>query len=375
MRIGGNSRWAALALCSCLLLGASRGARAEDPVHAKELFQQGTTFFDLGQFDKAIDAWQEGYKAKPDPGFLYNIAQAYRLKGDAPKAIFFYRGYLRNSPKAHNRAEVEQRIAALQKQASEAERPKPPHGEGDTAGGGSQPPPPPPPSFPPPPPLGSAPPPPPTPSPTAPPPVPAPAIDAPAAQPEPTVIATEPPPAPAGPRAVDLAAAAGPEFWASGVAGSVQPSFGLVLTGGYTFNAASSGATHFRLGGVFGYTSLNDQSSTEKFTSLLVDPSVRVRLSGERLFLAADLGIGALLVGGLKTGSALLDRTQTLMLSGGLFGAQGLVEIRPAVGLEFRLRPSVALYAGPALEYSPKRLHFHAAIARFDLLAGVTFRL
>ena len=50
------------------------------------------------------------------PGFLYNIAQAYRRRRTPQKAIFFYKGYLRNSPKAHNRAEVEQKIAALQKQ-------------------------------------------------------------------------------------------------------------------------------------------------------------------------------------------------------------------------------------------------------------------
>src|SRR3954468_19174813 len=104
--------WAALVF----VLTLSAGARAEDPQRAKELFQEGTTYFDLGQFDKAIETWQLGYRAKPDPSFLYNIAQAYRLAGDAPKAIFFYKGFLRNSPKAHNRAEIEQRIAALQKQ-------------------------------------------------------------------------------------------------------------------------------------------------------------------------------------------------------------------------------------------------------------------
>src|SRR5262252_2447538 len=91
-------------------------ARAQDAEKARQLFQQGSKYYDLGQFDKAIEAWQAGYDQKPDPGFLYNIAQAYRQKQDATKAIFFYKGYLRNSPKAHNRAEVEQKIAALQKQ-------------------------------------------------------------------------------------------------------------------------------------------------------------------------------------------------------------------------------------------------------------------
>src|SRR5262245_56095316 len=103
-------------------------ARAQDAEKARQLFQQGSKYYDLGQFDKAIEAWQQGYDQKPDPGFLYNIAQAYRQKQDATKAIFFYKGYLRNSPKAHNRSEVEQKIAALQKQLD--------------AGGSSTPPPP-----------------------------------------------------------------------------------------------------------------------------------------------------------------------------------------------------------------------------------------
>src|SRR6185503_18995915 len=77
---------AAVAL-SLAAVSAPRPARADDAATARELFTQGNTFFDLGQFDKAIDAWQRGYQLKNDPGFLYNIAQAYRTQGDAQKAI------------------------------------------------------------------------------------------------------------------------------------------------------------------------------------------------------------------------------------------------------------------------------------------------
>jgi len=91
-------------LLTALIAGAAP-ARAEDAQKARDLFQQGTTYYDLGQFDKAIESWQAGYREKADPGFLYNIAQAYRVAGDPQKAIFFYKGYLRNSPKAHNRVE------------------------------------------------------------------------------------------------------------------------------------------------------------------------------------------------------------------------------------------------------------------------------
>ncbi|HVV53562.1 MAG TPA: tetratricopeptide repeat protein, partial [Polyangia bacterium] len=97
----------ALAVATALLLGGASAARADeaaDTQKARDLFTQGNTFFDIQQFDKAIDAWQRGYQLHNDPGFLYNIAQAYRTMGDAQKAIFFYKRYLSNSPKAHNRA-------------------------------------------------------------------------------------------------------------------------------------------------------------------------------------------------------------------------------------------------------------------------------
>src|SRR4051812_36799474 len=125
----GIVRTASLSLVVAALIAfaaAPAQAQAQDAEKARQLFQQGSKYYDLGQFDKAIEAWQQGYDQKPDPGFLYNIAQAYRQKQDAPKAIFFYKGYLRNSPKAHNRAEVEQKIAALQKQGGETGGTPPP---------------------------------------------------------------------------------------------------------------------------------------------------------------------------------------------------------------------------------------------------------
>src|SRR5262249_30142314 len=62
---------------------------------------------------------------RDDPIFLYNIAQAYRQKADFQKAIFFYRAYLREEPRARNRAEVEGRIADLQKQLDAQPPPQP----------------------------------------------------------------------------------------------------------------------------------------------------------------------------------------------------------------------------------------------------------
>jgi hypothetical protein len=82
---------------------------------AKELYESGKKAYNLGEFDRAIELWKQGYDKKDDPIFLFNIAQAYRQKGDYQKAIFFYKSYLREDPTAKNRADVEALIADLDK--------------------------------------------------------------------------------------------------------------------------------------------------------------------------------------------------------------------------------------------------------------------
>jgi len=103
---------------------ADKPARADRKrvKQARQSFEMGKKAYTLGDFDKAIELWKEGYELKDDPILLYNIAQAYRQKGDAAKAIFYYRGYLRDAPQARNRAEVEGRMAELQRGIDEAER-------------------------------------------------------------------------------------------------------------------------------------------------------------------------------------------------------------------------------------------------------------
>jgi hypothetical protein len=353
-------------------------ARAEDAQKARELFQQGTTFYDLGQFDKAIEAWQAGYREKADPGFLYNIAQAYRVAGDPHKAIFFYKGYLRNSPRAHNRAEVEQKIAALQKQIDEGKPAEPKPAEPKPV----RPPAPPattpppattvPPATPPPaaaaPPSATTPPPPP-PGPsvvvTTPPPL---AGEAPGAAPvvETTAPAT---PAPADTR-IDVLAAIGVDTWSSGVQGTADPSFAFTLGGGYRFGDPSA-RYRFRLGALFGYTFLKETASKEHFLSFMINPTLEVRL-GERWLLTGDIGLGVLAITGLKPTSALLvhDSGDTLMVK----GAQGLSLFRLGVGLHYEVVPGASLFVWPAIASSAKKEHFYQQITRTELLAGASFR-
>jgi tetratricopeptide (TPR) repeat protein len=94
------------------------------------LSQEGSARFDLGKFDEAIDLFQKAYEVYPYPEALYNIAQAYRMKKDYERAVFFYKSYLRNHPNAPNRVAVEARIQEMERLDAEqkASAKKPPQG-------------------------------------------------------------------------------------------------------------------------------------------------------------------------------------------------------------------------------------------------------
>ena len=63
----------------------------------------------------------EAYRLKPDPSFLFNIAQCHRKLGELNAALDFYRKYLRSLPNAPNRVEVERMISELRARASDAD--------------------------------------------------------------------------------------------------------------------------------------------------------------------------------------------------------------------------------------------------------------
>jgi tetratricopeptide (TPR) repeat protein len=101
-----------------LLVASSAWAQAkpDSKVAAKEHYARGTSYYDLGRYDDAIKEFEAAYHLKNDPAFLYNLAQSYRLAGNEERALHFYKTYLRYVPKAPKRAEIEDRIAALEQQ-------------------------------------------------------------------------------------------------------------------------------------------------------------------------------------------------------------------------------------------------------------------
>ena len=99
-----------------LLLMSGRPSRAADPRldAARAHSQEGDSYYKLEKYANAITEYEQAYLAKPDPSFLYNIAQCHRLMGQGAEAIKFYRRFLKDAPTAPNRAVAEKHIRDLE---------------------------------------------------------------------------------------------------------------------------------------------------------------------------------------------------------------------------------------------------------------------
>jgi tetratricopeptide (TPR) repeat protein len=98
-----------------VLVTIAASARGDNRSIAREHYYKGTRAFDLGAYDEAIAEYTAAYKAKEDPALLYNLGQAHRLAGHASEALRFYKTYLARMPDPANVAEVQTKIAELQK--------------------------------------------------------------------------------------------------------------------------------------------------------------------------------------------------------------------------------------------------------------------
>jgi len=96
---------------------------------AKQHYLRGEAYFKSKNFSEAMDEYQKGYLEKPDPVFIFNIAQCQRLLGNSAAAVEFYQRYLKEAPDGPGRPVAEREIAELRPPqpdgASPAETPAP----------------------------------------------------------------------------------------------------------------------------------------------------------------------------------------------------------------------------------------------------------
>jgi hypothetical protein len=211
--------------CAVAIVAPGR-AKAGDTEDARVYVDKATAAFALTHYAVAAENFEKAFELKPDPALLYNAAQAHRLAGNKERALALYKNYLRIYAKKDKQAEIQARIAELEKAIArdKAIAEKPPNTTEPVAA--APPPAAPPPALAAPPPVPAAPPPVAAPPPAAPPPAPSPPAAEPAPPPSALPQAVPPPPAatlvvqPGPPAQEETSLVRKPWFWLT-VAGVV----------------------------------------------------------------------------------------------------------------------------------------------------------
>jgi tetratricopeptide (TPR) repeat protein len=98
------------------LIGPSSHAQAQSQDtrnRARQLYTEAQALFDAGNFPQAEASFRAAYQAVPNPVVLKAIATAQERQGNISGAIETLQQYLRESPNAPDRAEVEHHIQEL----------------------------------------------------------------------------------------------------------------------------------------------------------------------------------------------------------------------------------------------------------------------
>ncbi|MBL0218141.1 MAG: tetratricopeptide repeat protein [Myxococcales bacterium] len=118
-----------------LLAALSRSVLADTPpptadakAQAKAHADAATQLFNVQQYEKASEEYQQAYLLDPVPAYLYASGQAQRLGGDCEKALLSYRAYLRTKPADESKVQAniercEQDLKDHPKQAEPGNRP------------------------------------------------------------------------------------------------------------------------------------------------------------------------------------------------------------------------------------------------------------
>ena len=81
---------------------------------ARELSDLALRQYQRGELDAAIESFMAAFALSDNTGLLFNIAQAYRLKGDCALAKEYYGRYLAAAPRSHLKPSVERRVVEME---------------------------------------------------------------------------------------------------------------------------------------------------------------------------------------------------------------------------------------------------------------------
>jgi tetratricopeptide (TPR) repeat protein len=112
-------------LALCLFVSVAARADQGSQAEARALYEKAIAHYDLAEYDLAITEFKQAYELSREPGLLFNLAQACRLKKDYEQALHFYQTYLELVPRAPNRGDAEAQIAKMKQAIEAAPRPTP----------------------------------------------------------------------------------------------------------------------------------------------------------------------------------------------------------------------------------------------------------
>jgi tetratricopeptide (TPR) repeat protein len=343
-----------------------------EPKSADDWYKEGENQYNLGNFDKAVEAFKQGFSLETNESkkaaYLFNVAQSYRQANDCKNAQFFYKRFLSLKDSdtvkplsAKTRKDVEERISELEacvQQATSISK-KPPNNnlrpEGDSSGDK-------------------------TPPPVAPP-----------HKEPPKVVATIDDHGPGEDTDADVRKAGSPNrkphlisLRATGgatkvSAGSnnvpIQATFALV--GGYPITIKDKLTVD--AGAAFTFTPVPytisragapDMSETSQLIGLLANAGVTYEVA-PKIGLRGDVGLGALF----------FNNVSRSVFTGGApaSGALTMFHLRIAVSGDYAVTPNLIVTATPiAFSYSPPKDGLAPdikSITSFDFMVGIGYRM
>jgi hypothetical protein len=110
--MGGSGIWSGRALAAEETRPKLTEAQKQE---VRDRYDKATRFYYLRKYPEAVAEYEGIYLLSADPVMLYNIAQCHRQADQPEQALQFYKNYLRNAPGATNRADVEKRIAEMER--------------------------------------------------------------------------------------------------------------------------------------------------------------------------------------------------------------------------------------------------------------------
>jgi tetratricopeptide (TPR) repeat protein len=107
-----------------LLLGSSVAlAQTKDEKEAEKAFKAANTAYEAKDYPKAVEGFLRAYQLAPKfNALLFNIGQAYRMSGDAEKALSYYEKFVQFEPGSPNIPEAKKHIQDLQSAALTAQK-------------------------------------------------------------------------------------------------------------------------------------------------------------------------------------------------------------------------------------------------------------